>query len=190
MQTNFSQPLRSSGKINAPQFFLVLFSLVGLGAVGTYGVKAIWRAHEDRVTRDLCREWAHTILADAKSSPPEVGVYEAVLPVNDMWEQSLTSVLIVEELANSVTVHSMGRDMIVSVDDCSYTGKDIHVRKSILKGIVAGSHSAGKGLTSGVIEGLSKAKDASLIKAKEGVRKVKTSLMSRFKRKEKSNGNG
>lgn len=193
MQTD--QSSQNSGNEIPKIFFIVLIGLVGLGAVSTYAVNAIREsrrlAAEDRSTFNLCRTMALQILADAKSSAPEVGTYEASLETIDSWDQPLTSVLVVEELHNTVSVRSLGRDSISGTeDDHSYRKTDVHIRKSILNGIVAGSHSAGKGLTSGVIEGLSKAKDASLIKAKEGVRKVKTSLMSRFKRKEKSNGNG
>lgn len=176
-------------------FFLILICLVSLGAVGTYAVNAIGEsrrlAAEDRSTFTLCRTTALQILADAKSSAPKVGTYEALLETIDIWDQPLTSVLVVEELQNMVSVRSLGRDSISGTeDDFIVAVTDIHIRKSILKGTVAGSHSVGKGLTTGIIEGLSEVKDTSLAQAKEGVKKVKTSLISRFKRKEKSDGNG
>ena len=152
---------------------------------------AMARAKEDRATQSLCYEWVYRILADAKRNPPEVGSYEADLPVNDSWGQPLTSILVVEELSNFARVHSIGRDMIVgSDDDYVYSHEDIHLRKSFLKGIRVGAHSAGKGLTSGVIEGFGEAKDASLRKAKEGASKAKAGLMSRFKRMEKTGEDG
>jgi len=166
---------------SSKQTFLMVTVIVAVGAVVVFGIQ---RGMEDRAAQNLCRVWANTIIAEAKANPPEVGRYEAELPVTDFWGQPLTSVLVVEELANFAEVRSNGRDMIVSNDDYVSSDIDVHVRKSILKGIVVGSHSMGKGLTSGVIEGLGEAKHASLKKAKEGASKVKTSLMGRFKRKE------
>lgn len=191
MSINYSQPSQSSGSpIKAAPIFLALLILIGVGAMGTYTIKGIRRAQESRATRHLCHTWARKVLADAKANPPEIGTYIATLPVSDIWEQPLTSILVAQELSNVATVHSSGRDMIVSNDDYTSVEIDRHVRKSILKGIVAGSHAAGKGLTSGVIQGLGEAKDVSLKKAKEGATKVKTSLMSRFRKKEKSDENG
>lgn len=192
MQTLCSSPLPDNGPqtdgVNAPKIFLVLVALVVLGAVGTYGVKAIQearaRAEEDRVTQELCRIWTGKILAAAKKDQPEEGTYEADLPIEDSWGQPLTSILNVGELSNFARVHSNGRDMIAdNEDDHVFSKTDVHVRKSILAGLAAGSHSVGKGITTGVIDGLAEAKDASLKKAKEGAAKVKTSLMSRFKKK-------
>ena len=193
MPMNLSSPSPKFGetpphKINAPKIFIVLMSVVVAGAFATAGVQAIGaamqRADEDRAAKNLCRSMVAQILADAKQNPPEVGIYEATLSETDSWKQPLTSVLIVEELSNSATVSSTWRDRVVSDDDYSFHQSDVHVRKSVLKGITAGAHSAGKGLTSGVIEGLGEATDASLKKAKAGAKKVKTSLMGRFKKKE------
>ncbi len=189
MPMSFSPPspnAGSDGKIGASQVFIILAVIVVAGAAITFGVQAIQaamlRADEDRATQALCRMWVVDILAEAKQNPPDVGTYEAMLPANDSWGQPLTSVLIVEELENFARVRSYGRDLIFDTgDDHVFSKTDVHIRKSILKGITAGAHSAGKGLTSGVIEGLG---EASLEKAKAGAKKVKTSLMDRFKKKE------
>lgn len=191
MSINFSQPSQNSGSpIKAAPIFIVLLILIGAGIFVTEGIKVFRRVQEDRDTRHLCHRWARKVLAEAKADPPEIGTYVATLPVTDIWEQPLTSVLVVQDLSNIATVHSYGRDMRVSDDDYASVEIDHHVRKSILKGIVAGSHSVGKGLTSGIIEGLGEAKDVSLKKAKEGATRVEISLMSRFKKKEKSDENG
>ncbi len=180
---------------SSPQLFLVSVGLVCLGAVGTYTVRAIQdamqRSREDRATQALCYSTAKDILVDAKHSPPEVGTYEATLDVTDSWDQSLTSVLVVGELSNSVSVKSIGRDSISGTkDDHRFSKTDVHVRKSILKGIGSGVHAAGKGVTTGVAEGVGTVGSAAWKKAKAGVSRVKSSLLSKFKRKEKSDEDG
>ncbi len=142
MRMNSSQSSHGSGNtIKAPQAFLVLVALVALGAGINFAVKAIQEAREareeDKVTQELCRTWTNKVLAEAKENPPEAGNYEAELPVNDSWEQPLTSILVVKELSNFVRVHSTGRDGIRgSDDDHVYSKEDVHVRKSILKGLM------------------------------------------------------
>lgn len=68
----------------------ILLVLAGLVLVITYGISfaiiGIRRANEDRTTRKLCETWAYQILTEAKQASPEIGTYEATLPVNDSWE--------------------------------------------------------------------------------------------------------
>lgn len=177
--------MTSLGK-QASRLCLGLLAVLLMAFVGNAAGKAIVRAREDRTASNLCRYWAHMILVDAKQSRPEEGTYNATLEIVDGWGQPLTSSLIVRELTNTVYVYSTGRDQVKSDDDLHYRDRDVHVRKSVLKGIGSGAHSAGKGFTSGVIEGLGEANSAAWNKAKEGAKKVKSDLMSKFKKEKKN----
>lgn len=132
----------------------------------------------------LCREWTATVLAEAKGAKPEIGVYEGELPVFDPWGTPLQSILIVKELSNNVTVISGAKDAVVGTDDdISFRNTDFHLRKTIAKGLQEGSYNIGKGLAKGVIEGIGEATDKAKTKASDGIKKAKSSLMSRFRKK-------
>lgn len=197
MQMNSSHLSRDSAdspQVSSQQLFAVVLVIVLFGAAFTFGFKHFSKVAEDRAAKELCRVWAGKILADAKQNPPEIGIYTATLLVEDSWGQPLISTLVVEELRNTVTVVSTGRDhvkgILLECDDQFYQSTDIHVRKSLVKGIESGTHAAGKGFTTGIIEGLGQATDASFKKAKAGAKKVKSDLMNRFKKKESNNENG
>jgi len=134
----------------------------------------------------LCRQSCGSILREAKIEKPEIGSYEATLDVTDPWGNNLHSALGVAELSNTVLVASAGKDGEIGTDDdIAAKDTDVHIRKTLAKGIQSGAHSAGKGLTSGVIEGLGEASDAAVTKAKAGFTKTKSKFMSRFKKKDK-----
>lgn len=132
----------------------------------------------------LCQEWTITVLSEAKYEQPEIGIYEGELPASDPWGAPLQSVLVVSELSNHVTVISGAKDAIIGTeDDVSFQKTDIHVRKTIVKGLQEGSYNIGKGLARGVIDGIGEATDKAKTKASDGIKKAKSSLMSRFRKK-------
>lgn len=134
-----------------------------------------------------CDKWVDRVLAEAKVEKPDPGTYNGDIPIQDPWHNNLRSTLFVEDLQNKVTVTSLGKDGEYGTsDDISSRGTDIHVRKSALAAVERTAHSAGKGLATGVVEGLGSAKDAVKEKAKSGYDKAKRGLMSRFKKQPKS----
>lgn len=138
-------------------------------------------------THRLCKEWLRKVLIEAKADPPEYGIYEATLPVSDLWETPLLSALTVEQYSNSVIVLSAGRDMEYHTDDdFVHARSDIHKRKVIAKALEEGSTSIGKGFAKGVIEGIGEATNASVATAKSGAAKVKGKLMAHFRKKEET----
>ncbi|MHA2279612.1 MAG: hypothetical protein ACXAC5_01790 [Promethearchaeota archaeon] len=165
-------------------------SLIGAGAIllvafTISGISTIPGCLEREKARNLCQSWCKRVLVEAKSSNPEIGIYEAFLPAADPWNNPLQSTLRAGELENVVTVVSIGKDEISgTTDDIVTSDVDVHIRKTISKGIQSGAHSFGKGLAGGVVEGLGEVKEASLSKAKIGFTKAKDSLMSRFKKRE------
>lgn len=166
-------------------------SLIGgvailLLALGVFGVTStIPGCIERDKALKLCQNWCHRVLAEAKIANPEEGAYEADLEVLDPWDGSLHSILHVEELRNTVVVFSSGEDGEPGTrDDITAGDSDIHIRKSVKKGIESGAHSFGKGLTSGVVEGLGNVSEVSVKKAKAGIKKAKDGLMAKFKKKD------
>lgn len=138
---------------------------------------------DQQEAKRLCEELCHKILIEAKADPPEYGEYEAVLEERDPWKNQLISVLHVSELNNRVLVKSCGPDGLVGTSDDIYELKqDVHIRKIVAKGIESGAHSAGKGLTTGVMEGLGEASHAVVDKAKNGITNTKNKFMSKFKK--------
>lgn len=164
----------ASSLIGGGIFLLIAFII--------FGISTIPGCVEREKARNLCQSWCSRVLAEAKSTNPEIGVYEATLPATDPWDNSLQSTLHAGELNNTVTVVSFGKDTLIGTsDDIVVADVDVHIRKTIAKGIESGAHSFGKGLAGGVVEGLGEAKEASLSKAKIGFTKAKDGLMSRFK---------
>lgn len=163
--------------------FSTVVAAVAIGTGFSYSVLVPWINHMQ--ARALCQTWAYKILADAKRNPPEEGIYAATLDVRDEWGTPLTAHLTVTELYNHVVVLSAGSDKVLNGGDPASSVHDNHIRKGILKGIGAGAHSASKGFTTGILEGLSEAKNASLSKVESRITRSKNGLISRFKKQER-----
>ena len=158
-------------------------SVVGLLLIA--GVFTVVPSCADNVAaQKLCRQWCIQVLREAKAEPPEAGLYEGSLDAIDPWGNQLDSNLVVEELSNSAVVRSAGKDGTFGTgDDILFAETDVHIRKSLARGIEGGARSFGKGLAGGMIEGAGEASEKQINKAKVGLARTKSKLLSRFRRK-------
>jgi len=141
------------------------------------------RAIADCRNHRILKAAARTILHEAKYHPPEVGEYTLDSVCADYWGSPVVARLFVAYSSNSVRLRSPGRDKVNSSDDDHYSDIDIHIRRTLKKGVQETGKSWGKGLVQGVMEGIREESDEKIATTK----KKASELISRFRKVDKEN---